>query len=540
MLTLPLEPTDDRANPIFKDAASCARWLGQLQLTNLQLAHSLLLTQLNEFNRYPMRDLERLNTLETLRETVGYVQDDYARKLIGKPLPLNESELMVFVAITQLWQAMVSGYQRCLQSFITDDRQLAKQGALLCQRCLLYSGLEIFEHLRAGYEFDPKLWQQLNELYAFAESQGLQLIEVADQLNTTQSRSSCRSTYVKTLLACHARPAELSRSQLQMLDRWLLLWSSDVTVERSYTASKGDAQPLAVDLASMHGLQTIGQVHHSVSMRYLAMVPLSKLLRVKIILLQQGQNPQQLDLGEHGISHDCIEFLSFLHQCWCEERGVRAGERRPVARHAQLCSKLESIYAHLAGRPFKQSGRKTELGDTARKQIETFGRVLKDTHKNKLSETEFPLERWHLENESFLGARLIRDDAFGERLNCKQLIAMRPSDAEKFILGATAWANVKCTGQLQIGVHYLPGTAEAVSIRAVGVNMNISDKCVPAFLLQAVPALKTQASLIIPRDWFQPGRVVEMLHQNDDIRNIKMGFSVERGVDYERVSFTLI
>ena len=89
MLTLPLEPTDDRANPLFKDAAGCTKWLGQLQLTNLQLAHSLLFTQVNELNRYPMRGLERLNTMELLRETIGYVQDDYAKKLIAKPLPLN-------------------------------------------------------------------------------------------------------------------------------------------------------------------------------------------------------------------------------------------------------------------------------------------------------------------------------------------------------------------------------------------------------------------------------------------------------------------
>jgi len=59
MLTLPLEPTDDRANPVFKDVASCQAWLGQLQLTNLQLAHSKLLAQIKELNRYPMRGVER-------------------------------------------------------------------------------------------------------------------------------------------------------------------------------------------------------------------------------------------------------------------------------------------------------------------------------------------------------------------------------------------------------------------------------------------------------------------------------------------------
>jgi len=539
MLTLPLEPTDDRANPIFKDAAGCSKWLGQLQLTNLQLAHSLLFTQLNELNRYPMRGLERLNTLELLRETIGYVQDDYAKKLIARPLPLNESELMVFIAIVQLWQAMVLGYQRCLQAYLAGDRQLSKHGALLCQRCLLYSGLEIFEHLRAGYEFEPRLWNQLHELYAFAEEQNFQNGEVEDPLNQKYPRSSCRNIYVKTLLACYARPAELTRSQLHLLDSWLNQWSSTVTVERSYAASKGDAQPLAIDLASTRGLQALGNITHSATMRYLPMVPLSKLLRVKTILLQQGQTPRQVNLCDHCNSNDCIDFLTFLHQCWCEDRSTRFGERRPVAQRAQLCYKPEGIYAHLSGRPFRQPGKDNTISNTARKQIEAFGRVLQDAQNKELLEMGFPLETWQFENESISGARLVREDTFGGRLSYNQLIALRPSDAEAFILSVTAWTNVTLSGQLQIGIRYLPGSAEPVSMRATGVNMTVSEKYVPAFLLPAVATFNTPASLIIPRDWFQPDRVVEILHQTGDKQHLKMGFSVERGIDYERVSFSV-
>lgn len=540
MLTLPLDPTDDRADPIFKDAAGCAKWLGQLQLTNLQLAHSLLYTQLGELNRYPMRGLERLNTLELLRETVGYVQDDYAKKLIAKPLPLNESELMVFVAIVQLWQAMVLGYQRCLQAYIAGDKQLAKHGALLCQRCLSYSGLEILEHLRTGYEFDAKLWRQLHALYAFAEEQGFQADEVADPLNAKFPRSSCRSIYVKTLLSCYARPAELTRSQLQLLDNWLTQWSGNVTVENSYTASKGDAQPLAVDLSSTRGLQPVVHSTHTESMRYLAMVPLSKLLRVKTILLQQGQTPRQVNLCDHCNAGDCIEFLTFLHMCWCESHNTRFGERRPVAQHAQVCYKMDGIYAHLSGRPFKQPGRDGVVGDTARRQIEAFGRVLQDAHNKELLEMGFPLETWRFENESISGARLTREDTFGGRLNYNQLIGLRPSDAETLMLGAVAWANVTRDGQLQIGVRYLPGAAEPVSMKPTGLNQTVSNRYVPAFVLPAIQALKIPASLVIPRDWFQPDRVVEVLHLNGEAQDVKMGFSVERGLDYERVSFTLV
>jgi cyclic-di-GMP-binding protein len=540
MLTLPLEPTNDRANPFFKDVESCERWLNQLQLTNIQLAHSFLLTQINELNRFPMRGIERLNTLEKLRETVHYVQIDYAKKLIAKPLPLNENELIVFFSIVQLWQAMALGYQRCLQAYLANDQQLGKHGGFLCQRCLLYSGLAISEHLRTGYEFDTKLWRQLHEFYAFAEEKGLHLEVISDQLYVDLPHSSCHNIYVKTLLTCYARPAELSRSQLLLLDVWLNEWSNEVPVEHSYAISKGDAQPLALDLAGTQGLQPVKLVTHSNSMRYLAMVPLSKLLRVKTILLQQGHPPQQVELGGRISARDCIELLTFLHQCWCEDKHTRFAVRNSGSQHAQLCYKPESIYAHLSGKTFKQGVQSAVASSMAQKQIEAFGRVLQDAPNKTRVAMEFPLESWHLENESILGAKLTRVDELGGRLGYNQLLALRIGEAKTFILGTTTWARVTLTGQLCIGVRYLPGTVHAIGLRTTDASLAAPDNSAPGFLLEAVAALKTPPSLIIPRKWFKPGRVLEILHLNAEKQNATIGISVEHGIDYERVSFTLV
>lgn len=536
MLTLPLEPTDESAYPLFRNVESCRQWLGQLQLTNLQLAHSLLFTQIKEFNRYPVGGMERLNTLELLRETVSHVQDDYAKKLIAKPLPLNESELMVFIALIQLWQVMTLGYKRCLEAYMNGDKQLAKSGAIICQRCLLYSGLEIFEHLRSGYEFDLELWRQLHELYIFAEEKNFQATEVEDALNQKYSHSSCSNIYVKILLACYARPTELTRSQLQLLGNWLTQWSSMVTVEHRYPPDKKEVPPLVVDVASMHGLLPVSQITQHSTVRYLTMVTLSKLLHEKIALLQQGRTPTQINLCENCSSNDCSEFLTFLHQCWCENYGSRFGERSPVATNAQLCYKLESIYAHLSGKPFQQPRFDNTMSSAARKQIEVFGRVLHGEHE--LTEMGYPLETWQFEDESISGARLVRKDAFGGRLSCKQLVALCPSDADTFILGATVWLNVMQAGQLRIGVRYMPGAAEAVCIKATGVNLTVSGTYFPAFLLSAVTVLNSPASLIIPRDLLQPERVIEILHKNGEKEHVKISFSVDRGIDYERVSFT--
>ncbi|MBI5437086.1 MAG: hypothetical protein HY937_08285 [Nitrosomonadales bacterium] len=538
MLTLPLDPTDDRANPVFKDAAGCAQWLGQLQLTNLHLAHGVLRAQLDELNRYPMRGLERLHTLELLRETVSSIQADYARKLAAMKLPLSTDEFTVFVSIIGLWQGMVTGYQRCLQAYMAGDTRLAPHGALLCQRCLLYSGLQIFEHLRTGYEFDGKLWHQLHELYAFSEEQGLQLVEVADGLNGNTRPTSCRAAYAKLLLACYAYRAELTRNQLQLLDHWLTLWSPTITVERSCATSKGDASPLAVDLSGLQGLQPPQQVNPSGNVRYLAMVPLSKLLRVKMVLLQQGQSPRQMELGEGCNSADCAWFLNYLHQYWCEGRSDRLAERSVAQQQAQMCYEMEGCFAYIANKPFKQPDKEASADTLSRKQIQAFGHVLSDTDRHDLSGMGFALETWQIQDESILGARLLRKESTGMRLGPNQLVAVRPTNVKAFMLCTVRWVKVTQAGQLHAGVRYLPGLPQGIAMKATGINLAVSDKYVAALLLPAVPALKTPTSLITPRDWFKPGRVVEIIQADKIKLSVKMEFSVEKGSDYERISFS--
>jgi hypothetical protein len=509
MLNLPPEPTDAGAAPLFRDAESCVQWLNQLQLTNLQLAHSQLLTQISEFNRMPLDGLERLNTLELLRDTVHYVQRDFAKRLISRPLPLSDSELVTLLSIVKLWQAVALGYQLCLQERITGDKRLGKRGALLCQRCLLYSGLAILEYLRTGYEFDPALWQHLHSLYAFAEGQALQHKEIPDAFNGNMPLSSCRNVYVKILLTCHARTPELTRSQLQMLDAWLSEWSELVPVQRSYTASKGDAQPLALDLGGTQGLQPIQFSAHRPNMRYLTMMPLSKMLRVKTILLQQGQTPRQLKLGDNYSAPECIELLTHLHRCWCEDNSTRFANRTPGSQSVQLCYQTENINALLSGKPASGSNP--------------------------------ALEGWQLENQSLLGAMLARVDSTGARLASRQLVVLRIGDAETFKLGVTTWVTVTRAGQLRIGLRYLPGTVQATMLQTAAAKESAAmGSSTPALLLHPVPALKTPASLIVPNGWFEPGRMIEIRQQNGTTQKAKTGFSVERGIDFERISFALV
>lgn len=540
MLTLSLAPTNDSANPAFKDAASCAQWVGQLQLTNLHQVHSLLRAQLEEFNSYTLNGLVRLQTMELLRETVSNVQSDYAQKLVAKKLPLNDQEKAILIAIVGLWQDMIAGYMRCIQSLIAGDKQLIEHGALIGQRCLLYSGFQISEYMRVGYEFDGKLWYQVHQLYVFCEEQGWTLKEVRDDLHVASIATSCNATYSRILLSCHAHRGELSRLFRELTGRWLNQWARDVVVNKQHTPVSGEAPPMVVDLESELGLQLPELIATSDHIRYLMVDSLSKLIRAKVLSLQQGQSPQQLELGENCTGTECVVLLNYLHQCWCEGRDSRLAARRGVAQHAQVSYGMESCYSYVASKPFRQPVDNMAMDGKSRLQISAFGHVISETSHHDLVALGLVLETWQIENESIRGSRLLRTENSSERLGPGQLIAIRPDDTNAFIVGVLSWVKVTKAEKLHIGVRYLPGLPQAVSMKGTGVNLTISDKYVPALLFPDMPAFKIPTSLVIPRDWFKPGRVVEILYPDNQKAEFKMLASIEKGADFERISFSEI
>lgn len=534
----PLEPINNSANPAFKDAASCAKWLGQLQLTNLNLAHSTLRAQIDEFNRFPARGKDRLQAMEALRETVATVQADFAKKLFGKKLPFDDDEFALLIALSSLWQSMLNGYLRCVQVLGAGDSSLAADAALLSHRCVLYSSLQLGEFLRAGCDPDGNSWQRLHTIYAHIEEQGLHLEAVTDKLSRADRPVSCSALYAKILLLHRARLLGLTRSQWIIVDRWLEQWAEALTVEPTCSMSKGDAPPLAVDLAGMRGLVPIHRATSATSMRYLAMVPLSKLIRVKTILLQQGQGPQQNGLGDELSSKDCIELFNKLLACWCEPRPESLADEPREVPSLQMCIGLEKIYSLIAGKPFKQSNVSGIADKEAQKQIETFGRVLDETDRHKLSELGFLTEEWLADQDGLLQGRLLRKTTSGDRLGLNQILSVHKADAADHKIGVTSLVTVTRGGHLYIGVRYLPGAPRAISVRGSSSG-NLLSGATAALLLPEMANLRIPASLILPRDWFQTGRPLELTLQDNQKQNVILGLSIDKGNDYERVSFSL-
>jgi hypothetical protein len=508
MLNLFTGPTDDRAKPAFKNVSSCKKWLQQLQFTNLPATQALMRAQLDEFDLYEVRGLERLQVLETLRETVHHLQEDCAKKLSGKPLPLSDTELVTLTSITGLWRAMFIGYFRCLMAFAEGDKQLKPHAALLCHRCLTYCGRQIFEFLRAGYEFDNEQWRQFHSVYLFAEENSLLTTQVEDKFSDHGNSTSSSFIYLSFLFTCHARVQELTFRQQALLVTWFAQWSDVLSIERTCVISRGDAPPLAIDTSSPHGLQSLRQefVGNS-NVRFLPMVPMSKLLRVKTILLQQGQSPSQLGLGGELDNATCIKLLTHLHKQWCEHRPQRQAERLGSVQEVQLRYGLDDVYAWVARRPSNHMG----------------------------SAPIAAQEAWRVEDISILGARLQRKGKSNVRIGINQFVAVQAADA--YQMASTVWVTVMRTGELHMGIRFLPGTAKPAMAKIVAKPGEQTVRPVAVLLLSAVSNLNIPATLLIPRNLYQPERLLELTLAGNESVRCRIKFSVELGLDFARVSF---
>lgn len=524
----------------FSDAITCKQWLKTLPLTNVPLTHAALTAQMELLNRASFAPLERLRINELLRDPIVFVQLEMAKKYLGKPLPLETVQLNNWNSAVDLWTALGAAYRLSLQACLEGDSSIAAHAALITQRCLRYTGLQLLEHYRIYREIDKGMWQQAHELYALAEQRDYAMDVVKDSLNKQTDSTTCAAAYAQILLTNLADPYRLTPRQLSLLDRWLDKWGVRVTI----TATPPEDTSLSligVDLASSAPPVIARGDVKLANPRYLDTDRLATTFRKRIKQLRKNGDPAALGLGEDCMQPDCEALLTILYQHWCEFAPKRRNfTRRSGAGKAEAAFGMTAIHFFLGGeKPFKQPGEKEKLSKREIDDLQFFGRISEQTEKHHISQLGFDLETWQIQDEGALGFRLARPDKSGMRISLKQLIAIRPADSNTYALGVIKWLIFPSKEGLHIGVRVLPGAPLAIALRPVSLMTDATSKYVQAFLLPDMPMLKETTSLVLPPGGFAPGRLVEV-HTGEEPITVRLISLTEKGSDYERVGFVRI
>ena len=525
-----------KAAPEFTDAEGCKAWLANVPLANVGTAQYQLLSQAEEFNRLPASASVRLAVMEQMREAVHFVQIEQAKRFTNRALPMAEAESSVFEDTKDLWEAMRTGYLRCLEAAVNGEAGMRSQAALISQRALAYSGLRMFHHYRAYREVPAEAWRGLHEVYAAAERLDIVDEPVKDFLNRDVHDTSPRIAWSRAVLMAMSNPNELSQRQLTFVAFLLERWASKLDVHSSPVDEGEGLLPLVADLAGERCPDRMEAAPGGAEARYLDTRKLAKSLRNRVGLLRKGEPPSKLALGEDCVQPSCEQLLVFLYRQWCQQKPGRSVDRKSGGTTAEVCGELAAIHYYLTGRGFKQPNEgEKELTQKQKDEIATFGRVSTRGEDDYSDAHGFTVERWTIEDESAQGLRMVRRAGdLGRRCTQGQLMAVRPADAKTFMLGQVRWLMAAQNGDLFAGLKLLAGLPSGSAARPTGLNVQ-AEKYIPILTLGAVQALNAPPTLVVPVGWYKPGRIIEIFL--DAAQKVKLTELVERGSDFERVGY---
>lgn len=552
-----LAATGTEQKPAFVTAIACQDWLATVPLANAVQAQAMLLRQLNLLHRFTLPQAERFAILEALRGPVSDVQGDTANKFANKPLPFSPPEQAALETTLNVWHMLALGYLRCFDALCSNgsgvsalpallaqnrlspaNTELANRAATLAQRTLSVFADWQVDLFRGEQSPDASYWNRLHQIFFVAESIGIAARAVNDPVRHGNSQSSALAVFAECNLLSTANPFELPARHLAWVARWARRWGPKLSLLKTAPEDiRHRAIPLWVDLDSDRPATYTPKA--SSGGRWLDTTDLRKSLAARLMLLEKGRAPADLQLGDDVTQPAAAQLLERLLQRWCKGGSPRRDERRAASGGCHLIVGLETVHYQLSGgQSFRAASRDDATLRREREEFETFG---ERSHRasaagnvdNAVIEAWEIMDDWALLEQSTGGLRIRRPLKSGVRVGAGMVVAVRTGDSPGFTLGNLRWALREGKDSLSAGVQLFPGEPCCVSIRTVG---EAAGPWRQGFLLPEVAALREPASVVVPAGTFRIGRSVEV-RVNGKSLLLKLFRVLDRGLEFDRCNF---
>ncbi len=530
-------PPPKSASMFFSDARTCKEWLKSMPMTNIAQAQQGILDSLRMMNRSDdFMPVERLTSMELLRETVAYLLGEQRTRFVGKTIPLAATEYTAWNVSRSLVAEMEEGYRRCWVDVCNSDEHMGAHAALIIQRTIRYLGLQM---LLTGFiyrRFDTSLWMRLHSLWMEAEQRNLCDVRVKDSVGAIDGNSSVAQAYTAVVLGQLANIYELSARQIDFVDAVMKRFGQKVSIVRE-TAANAQGLTLGVDLLANTGAGFSASAAPAEHVRFIDMTDISRSIRRRIKKLNDGEDPVTMDLPGDWKPLDARDQLVRLHLLWCEGRPPRGAITVPREKDAILSFGIGETHFLLSGDVFDQPDAKREMSRQETNDIAMFGKVSEATLRAKNADLNYSTETWGVIDESRGAFRLLRPANSPRGVAIGKLVGMKIGKESAFYLGVIREIVEEPENNIVVTVSMLPGKPEPAAVRSGDLRTRGSLTYVQGFRLPAMDALKIPETLIVPSGLAQRGRGIDLFqHGHGNSKQVTLYDFVERGLDFDRVT----
>ncbi|MEI6737701.1 MAG: hypothetical protein WCL29_04400 [Pseudomonadota bacterium] len=527
----------------FFDARSCKEWLKTIPLTNVVQAQQKLLDALRMLNgNTNYTSLERLTSLELMRDKISFLLAEQRTRYVGKTLPLPNGDIVAWNISNALLVEMETGYRRCYLDAQEEGGALRPHAALIIQRIIRYIGLGM---LMAGFiyrRFEANNWMRLHLQWIEAEARGLTNVRVKDSIGTNDGYSSVTHAYISVLLGQLTNIYELGPREVDFADAVLKRFAHKVSLVKPDDVA-ASAHHLAVDLLADAGANFHTMIGEGEHVRVLKVSELSRSLRSRARKCASGEEPGTMDLPADWNATDAFTQLSRLHKKWCEIPSNHIFANIPAEHNAIVTFGIAETHFFLSGVLFEQPDVKRELTRQEMGDISMFGRVSESTIRARHAEFNYGSETWVVIDESREQLRLIRPTNSSRGLAIGRLVGVRIVNAtdgvdgsKDYYLGVIHELIEETPNQFTVTLAMFPGKPEVTAVRSNDNKVRTSTYT-QGFRLPPMESVGIPETLVIPSNLVQRGRSIDIFHPgHHSAQQLSLIDFVERGGDFDRVT----
>lgn len=348
----------------------------------------------------------------------------------------------------------------------------------------------------------------------------------------------CAAAYTTLLLIDIASPYSNSVRNLNLIRRWAGMWAPLVSIHKLEDDLEVPAYVIELMKdAPLHPTAVADEP--SADTRRLDTARLGLQINHMLSQLRQRMTPSQLGLGEETSGH-VIGLLDHLSRPWTQSASPRRFRRFATEGIARVAVGFEAIHFCITGKEFEQPDSAAAFSRGEFDQLFTFGeRVDSDQTPAIKPLISYPIDQWSVINHSANGFRLGRSCA-GMRISHGQLMVVCPHDGDHFLLVQATWLMQEDDGGLIVGVATLPGMPTGIAVRVATMKAGNNERFVRAFLLPPVPAIKEEGSIVLPPGMYQASRILDVSSGEETPWQLRMNHILQRGTDYDRISYQVI
>lgn len=513
----------EKNNPSYPDAV--AHWLEQLPGTNIAETGKSLKIALNEITHFDCDPAQSFQLIELLRVRSVEITKSIVKAELDQSIIFDAQQQEYFQLCSQLLRALVQAYKSVIQNCL-DKQEKGDLLAKACHRAIADSGHLYLFYCQLYRPAATRFWFELHSLFQIANKLKLLEFKQPDLLCDKKRQLSTADCYKQILLMSRSRFNQLTSEEIIQIWNALKLWAPHCKI----TQKIGMKTYFAVNLKSDDGMHYAAPDPDAPAKGVIGLD--THILNAHLKKLQQ-EEPKNEALSSTLVSH--------LATAW-SQISKRKFQRKDETGQCLICSGLNAAHFQLSRgqefkdiiAPYNQGGpQNNNAFDPDKSDI--WGEVYDANKKNKekpeieenKSSIQFNNTASATDNPAYapIKADIINVSAGGYclqitkpskgKFNIGEVLVLDESDGENphWLLGVIRWVEILQNGVIKIGVELLSAKAEPCAIAHIHKTREMKhfQRCLH---LPDIPAIRQQASLVMPRLGVKSGQKFRLIHRD--------------------------